>query len=87
VTLIVSWGEGKEDEQLVITTHLVRVPRASGAAGAAGAMSNLQKAPAGAPVDLSRTRTMAPGGPQRRMPQFQPQGGPGQLTPVPGKYK
>jgi type II secretory pathway pseudopilin PulG len=33
VTLVVSWGQGGEDEQLAVTTHLVRVPRASGAAG------------------------------------------------------
>jgi hypothetical protein len=74
VTLTVSWGEGGEDEQLVVTTHLVRVPRASGAAGAAGAMGNLQTSPTGAPVDLSKTRTMAPGGSRIPKPQFQPRG-------------
>ena len=75
VTLTVSWGEDGEDEQLAVTTHLVRVPRASGAAGAAGAMGNLQRSPTGAPVDLTRTRTMAPGGPRIPKPQFQPHGG------------
>jgi hypothetical protein len=77
VTLTVSWGEGGEDEQLVVTTHLVRVPRASGAAGAAGAMGNLQRSPTGAPVDMTRTRTMAPGGPRNKVPQFRPGPGPG----------
>ena len=55
VTLTVSWGEGGEDEQLAVTTHLVRVPRAPSAAGTG------QMAPAGAPVDMTRMRTMAPG--------------------------
>jgi hypothetical protein len=82
VTLTVSWGEGREDEQLVVTTHLVRVPRAS---GAAGAMGGLQKAPTGAPIDMTRTRTMAPGGPQKYRPQFQPRPGPGGFAPAPGK--
>jgi hypothetical protein len=34
VRLTVTWGEGGEDESLVITNHLVRVPQASSAAGA-----------------------------------------------------
>jgi len=79
VTLTVFWGEGGEDEQLVITTHLVRVPRASGAAGAVGAtgsIGNLQKSPTGAPVDLSRTRSMAPAVKPTLTPQFRPTGGP-----------
>ena len=84
VSLTVFWGEG-EDEQLVLTTHLVRVPRASGAAGAAGAtggMSNLQKSPTGAPVNLSNTRSMAPAGAKTLTPQFRPTG-----SITPGKYR
>ena len=70
VTLIVSWGQGGEDEQLVVTTHLVRVPRASGAAGTG------QTAPGASPADINRMRTMTPGGPGRKT-QFN-QLGPGQ---------
>lgn len=72
VTLTVSWGEGGEDEQLVVTTHLVRVPRAPAAAGTG------QMAPAGAPMDRTRMRTMAPG--QRNRTPIQPFQ-PGQMTP------
>jgi hypothetical protein len=64
VTLVVSWGDG-EDEQLVLTTHLVRVPQASSAAGTG------QMAPTGAPMDVSKMRTMSPmppGGPGGRRP-------------------
>jgi type II secretory pathway pseudopilin PulG len=62
VTLTVTWGEGGEDEQLVVTTHLVRVPRAPAAAGTG------QTAPAGAPLDKTLMRTTAPGGPGVRTP-------------------
>jgi general secretion pathway protein I len=34
VRLTVFWGEGREDEQLVITNHLVMVPQGSAASGA-----------------------------------------------------
>jgi hypothetical protein len=73
VTLTVTWDEGGEDEMLVVTTHLVRVPKAPGAAGTG------QMAPAGAPVDMTRMQTMTPGGPRpgpgNRPPVFK---GPGQ---------
>ncbi len=54
VTLVVSWGEG-EDERLTVTTHLVRVPRAPGAAGTG------QTAVGGTPMDVSKMPTVAPG--------------------------
>jgi type II secretory pathway pseudopilin PulG len=67
VTLVVSWGEG-EDEQLTVTTHLVRVPRAPAAAGTG------QTAPAGTKMDAGRTQTTVPGGPPGVTPmqQFSP---------------
>ena len=86
VTLIVFWGEGGEDEQLVITTHLVRVPRASGAAGAAGAVGNLQTGPTGAPVNLSRTPGMTQTGSRTIAPQINPTGS-GRFTPKLGTHK
>lgn len=64
VTLVVSWGQA-EDEQLAVTTHLVRVPRAPSAAGTG------QTAPAGAPLDVSKMRTMAPGGTRGIAPSTQ----------------
>jgi len=79
VTLIVSWGQGGEDEQLVITTHLVRVPRASGAAGTG------QTAPAASQADMIRMRTMTPGGPGKKTPLRQL--GPGQLGPGMTRFK
>jgi hypothetical protein len=79
VTLIVSWGEGGEDEQLAVTTHLVRVPRAPSAAGTG------QMAPTVAPMDMTRMRTMTPGGPGGQTPLTKL--GPGARGPIPIRSK
>lgn len=66
VRLTVSWEGGGEGDQLVITTHLVRVPEAPAAAGAGGATAATgtpgQTGPGGAQPDQLQNLILKYGG-------------------------